>query len=234
MKFGKRATALGVTSAIAVLAAASPAAAAEVIGSDLADADTPAMLGPSTRGLIELPAANTASGGVTSPIDGVITGWRIRTGGPSAPTRLVVLRPEGDTSYTNVGETPDGQPAADAISAFGVHPGLPIRAGDHIGLQVPQGGQVPAVRVVDRDSALLATWLNRNLAPGSGAPYDVTSGNLELLIQATVEPDVDGDGLGDETQDPDGGTGEPCPGLANPLLKAVAELLGREPVEICL
>ena len=80
------------------------------------------------------------------------------------------------------------------ISEFDAH--LPIKQGQHLALD-PSA----TVNAVYASSGSKFTYsFEPPLVEGQGArgSSDVTE---ELLVQATIEPDADGDGFGDETQD---------------------------------
>ena len=90
---------------------------------------------------------------------------------------------------------------------------LPVRAGDAIGIQLDAGAKVDSVELGFGQS--LVTW-SPALADGGTATGSAASGTT-IAFSAVVEPDADGDGLGDESQDPsvDTGGGNP-PGGGTP------------------
>ena len=77
---------------------------------------------------------------------------------------------------------------------------LPVRGGDAIGFLFTAGEVDLATRARPRPDGAVQSLV---------APCDPCGGDggtgFELLLDAVVEPDVDEDGLGDESQDPDGG-----------------------------
>src|ERR1044072_8039344 len=116
--------------ALAALAIAVPAQAAPVIiGSDLgrpATVNTNCNVACTTTN-ISLLANQQAPGGLTSPVDGVITTWKAR--GSSAAS-LRVLTPGTTLSYVG-GATSTSQNLTAAPVNFATN--LPIKAGDTIG-----------------------------------------------------------------------------------------------------
>src|SRR4051812_13395720 len=137
---------------------------------------------------------------VEAPEDGVITTASVnarRLAGTEAP-RVAVLRPGADgVSLSVVAAAP--VPLTGEVSyADGLH--LPMRRGDSLGFLSRTGEVALGVRNRPRpDGALQSFTLPCSpcgMAGGTGT---------ELLLDAVLEPDVDADGLGDETQDPDGG-----------------------------
>ena len=120
----------------------------------------------------------------------------------SAPPRIAVLRPAGDdgVGVTVAGSAP--LPVTAAAGALqeveGLH--LPVRRGDAIGFLFTAGEVDLGMRGRPRPDGAV-----QSLATPC-APCGADGGTgAELLLEAAIEPDVDGDGLGDETQDPDGG-----------------------------
>ena len=136
------------------------------------------------------------------PADGVVVSWSFQAG-PSPPTlKLKVVRyltsSFGTDSFVVVGDSTPQTPTPNAFNTFPTR--VPVRSGDVIGMFVSAPGNC------------------RNDAPPAGFGYRAVSGDPApgttftsagpstfgiLDIAATVEPDCDGDGFGDETQDPD-------------------------------
>ena len=146
-----------------------------------------------------------APGGVTSPIAGVIVGWTVKTGPPggasSIKARLRVYRGSilagGDAE--SVVALPLDQPG---LHSFPTR--LPIQAGDRLGLEllVTNVGVEPASVPIAHEGAGIGTVLEGGGAMADGGT-DIFNErtDLELLLNAQVEPDADHDGFGDETQD---------------------------------
>ncbi len=142
---------------------------------------------------------------VVSPFKGVVVRWRLRDSAGTFALRIVgspaVARPVGKTVDAPVG-TPGG------LSVFPTR--VPIAAGDAIGVDVDASASI----------GTLATNLAR--AYVFGPPLGVgearnrqTLLRAEVLFNADVEPDADGDLFGDETQDAcarDATTQGACPG----------------------
>ena len=142
---------------------------------------------------------NDAGDPVTSPAPatGVIVRFRIRSLGAEAVTfRLATITNQGGTilaQATRTGETVTTQ-GTGQIEEFPAQ--LRVAQGEHLALDAPstrmvynQGG--------NEYTPLYAPPLVEGQGPRGPAP-DPTG---ELLLQAVMEPDVDGDGFGDETQD---------------------------------
>lgn len=138
--------------------------------------------------------------GPSSPIDGVLVGVRMRSA-TNAQLRIKVLRDTGAGGFVLVGETLQPEWAAPDAPSHRVSP-VPLRAGDIIA--VTSHNPFPSLTTV---------------SPGAGTrlaahPYvgdfwgisafpapTLTLADRELQVQATIEPDRDGDGYGDESQD---------------------------------
>jgi hypothetical protein len=144
---------------------------------------------------------------VTAPISGVLTEWKINVqleeaATPEAETifanlykqTLAVYRPAGGTSYTLIGESFGNAP----VSFHGITTNLariPVQASDYLGL----GGFLP-LYCKTMDPADEIAFFDGGTSLGSTHPFEAESG-LQVPVVARVEPDVDGDGYGDETQD---------------------------------
>ena len=197
------------------LAVSPPSLAAVTIGSDLSR--TPNVLGHSGGDTTDtiwntaLPASLDAPGGLAAPSKGVIVRFRLNNSQdtiapiqPTDPVQLRTLRNAGSGQYTGVATEASPHPVPNVTGTHTFATRLPIEAGDLIGLDV-----------VDADDfVLLRTMYNH--PPGSGAVYAYTilrigdgatvtplasQANFEVLLNADIESDADGDGFGDETQD---------------------------------
>nr|MDA0170540.1 hypothetical protein [Solirubrobacter taibaiensis] len=140
---------------------------------------------------------------VETPEDGLVTSVGVhakRMGGSEDPY-VAVLRPGDDGVSTTVVAT-----AAVPVSASeGAHVQidnlrLPIRRGDAIAFVFRPGEVDLGIRDRPRPDGAVQSFQT----PCDPCGMDGGTG-IELLLDAFVEPDVDGDGMGDETQDPDGG-----------------------------
>ena len=141
---------------------------------------------------------------VQAPEDGVLVAATVQAkriaGGE--PPRIAVLRPteDGSASMTVVGSAP--LPVSSALGSVhrveGLH--LPVQKGDSPGFLFRSGEVDLGVRTRPRPDGAIQSFA----LPCDPCGMDAGTGT-ELLLDAVVEPDVDQDGLGDESQDPDGG-----------------------------
>lgn len=171
------------------------------------------MLGPCTIvGRSERPAEGQLIE-AGAPIDGVITSFRIKPIVEDAPVqvtfRVADLTPANDgeggksakATATGTGPTvtlpvtPEGQ---EPILEF---PGrLPVKKGQHLALDWPGQGNGLGKLTVTHDAN--GGKNSYEFAPPLGSNEKNSTSFLGfLLVQATVEPDADHDGFGDETQD---------------------------------
>lgn len=134
-------------------------------------------------------------GGLDSPLDGVITRWRTR--GARGRLRLVTVRAEGDRSNFAGGA---GWVTAKGGKEVGEYDSrLQISKGERVGVEFARGAQIGSHYL---EGAGSQRW-GPALAADDEArrpDYDDVDG-LELLLNADVERDADGDGFGDATQD---------------------------------
>ncbi len=198
-------TRLALAAALSGLLLAFPASghAAQTFGSLLKNSPAPGpdpcvdtAPGPCT--LVGYINPNDAGDPVTSPApaNGVIVKFRIRTSGAEAVTlRLATVTKQGDTflaQATRTGPTVTTQ-GTEGIEEFAAR--LRVVQGEHIALDAP------STRMVYNQGGNEYTPLYAPpLVEGQG-PRGQGGITGELLIQALMEPDADGDGFGDETQD---------------------------------
>ncbi len=126
-------------------------------------------------------------------LPGVVVGWRAHGLGGQVRLRRV------GGGATAAAALPSGTAGTVAQSA-----GLPVAAGDLLAFDLLDGAQLSREPDPFQLGAYaIATW-RPALADGATRAADESFEGY-LYAQATIEPDADGDGLGDETQDPDGG-----------------------------
>ena len=180
--------ALGLGVALSLVLAAS-ASAAVTVGQTFVP--NQAALAPTTA--LQAIAPNNE---YTVPSPGVLTSWSFMTGA-TAPTALKfkAARPVGGSDFTILGESGNHVPGPGLNTFTDIR--IPVRAGDVIGFFVSATG--PAA-MTPSPSYTLATAPG-DVAPNSTTTYSFMSVNVQLDVSATLEPDCDNDGLGDETQD---------------------------------
>jgi hypothetical protein len=138
-----------------------------------------------------------------APEDGVLveaSAFAKRISG-SEPARVAVLRPADDGVRVTVAASAPlsvTSPAGALEQVEGLR--LPVQQGDSIGVLYRAGEVDIGVRARPRPDGAVQSLTN----PCAPCGADGGTG-VELLLDAVVEPDIDADGLGDESQDPDGG-----------------------------
>jgi Domain of unknown function DUF11 len=175
-----------------ILAALGPAAAAHAattVGSDLSKpANTTACVTACTA--FTTLSSNGAPVAV-APFDGVIVRWRVKAGATASGVALRTIRSAGTGSYTGVAAS-DPQPVPPGTSTFDTR--IPVKSGDIIGADAGANAMLFATSTTT-DVQIFSPQLNTFAHPPSRQP------NRELLVNADIEHDADGDGYGDETQD---------------------------------
>lgn len=145
---------------------------------------------------------------VTAPISGVITEWKVNSNQDAAAAepglaeefprifqqRLLVLRSNGSESFTVVGEAAGGLLNLKGENSYRAR--VTVQAGDFLGL----GGEPYALSCVTGEEADTIAATVGGAPLGSSFKTKPAKG-IQVPVTARVEPDVDGDGYGDETQD---------------------------------
>ena len=126
-----------------------------------------------------------------SPISGVVTMWRTRPAVNGDITFQIVRRNGSGASRVVASDTQSVQ--QDTVNEFFVR--IPIQEGDLLGLNAA-GSSEPMRASAGAQVARFVPPLGSDLV----APTELVA-NTELLVNATVEPDADGDGFGDDSQD---------------------------------
>ena len=206
-RFVGRALLAPLTTVAALMAIPPGAGATTTIGSNLAGSptyDAWCMPRACTEGHWVLPQTSQAPGGVFAPNDGVVVRWRVKIGIETLPSALGITGPGSSASRVDAGHGPFVTPPTDQISTYDVR--LPIQAGDALGLacctSLEHGQYVKAIT----PGAVNLLW-SPPFELGSGQP-GFAQPDQELLVNADIESDCDGDGLGDESQD---ASTFPCP-----------------------
>jgi hypothetical protein len=138
----------------------------------------------------------TASSGApySAPDPGVITSWSFRADATPPQLKLEVARPAGGNDYTTVGVSSAQTPTANTLNTYPVR--IPVQAGDVIGLYLLIAGHCGIAPF----SGYGFHYLAADPGPGTTATY-VGPAPGKVAVAALLEPDCDGDGFGDETQD---------------------------------
>ncbi len=189
----------------AALLVPAPAQAATTVGQTFAP-DSPGSCG---GGNLEVVQTSSTTASYAAPAAGVLTSWSFLpvASGLTTTLTLRVFRPHADPAqFTVVADAGPLQTFAPGSGLQSFPTRVPVQAGDLIGINATAGtcastssaGNVVRYR---NFSAMPVT------APGATATYGLAPVFETLDIAASWEPDADGDGYGDESQDG-------CPQLA--------------------
>ncbi len=132
---------------------------------------------------------------------GVITSWKTQTATNSGTMKLKIFRPTGNAGeYFIVGEEGPHNIAANTSPSFSSGVRIPVQAGDLLGMV---GVGVNCVSYQPGKNGYHLSAYDLGVDPAVGTTATVFSGGTQdaIEMQATVEPDTDKDGYGDETQD---------------------------------
>ena len=137
-----------------------------------------------------------------SPIDGVIVRWRVRVNtNQNGMIKLRPLRPLGGDTFMPVSSTTEPVTTGPAQGLFTFDTRIPVKAGDLLAIQSTVS---PSSAVFTAARSTVAGAVQGSLG-GPTADGQTGTGSagfsFEILTNADVEPDADGDGFGDQTQD---------------------------------
>ena len=203
--------------AMSALAGVASASAATEFGSGCA-ATTVAPL----RSLVSVAHGPTSPLPVAAPSAGVITEWKLNADltelgpeeaaelgaaegaelspeeeaelGNALVQQLIVMRPAGPSRYTVVGKAESSGMDLIGVNSYPAH--IPVQQGDLLGLS---GAFTLACGTTDPGDAVAPFF---GSAPtGVTVEAEAPVSEAQVPVVARIEPDVDNDGSGDETQD---------------------------------
>ena len=221
----------GAVAAMAIMVAPAGASAATVFGADMIQTPVLSPCANEITGDVKTQAGDPVTG---TPVSGVLTAVMIKTQGAGGAGVIRVVRqigdpqPPGNYDFLNVG--PDiPVTVTEDLSAEGhfteVATRQPIAAGDRLSIWFSDnGGCTINTAWDDGGTTPVCASLPSVVLPG---PAGHIPGNIQTfagsacnspqLLSGTVEPDCDGDGFGDETQDTNGAVcTPPTPPAATP------------------
>ena len=189
--------AIGVSLALISLAGADGASAAIEVGNDCVGNSA-----ESNATMLQLSRAPGATLPLTVPTAGVVTKWKVNLFEVSGayPEALKVFRPTAKaTEFKVVGET-GPQPVLGGSNTFDTR--IPVQAGDRFGVYSSPtfGSGATSIYCTSTEETDVAGIFVGEAANESIHPYKEEK-KRRVAVSAVVEPDVDGDGFGDETQD---------------------------------
>ena len=175
----------GVASALMLSITAAASANTATIGSALQHPNTPSICSDCVG--VQLGQAGGSSPlPLTSPANGTVTSWAVRSGDVGAVYTLRILRPTGGNTFTSAGtSTAPSVPGGTLDSILSHVASLPIKQGDAIGVALgPTATGLPQFTSNNQADVLGYS----TSVPPDGAPVTfVPLGGHELLLQATVQ-----------------------------------------------
>jgi hypothetical protein len=174
---------------------ASTASAATEVGSNCTANSGP----PGNYTMLQLSQAGGSP--TAAPAAGVVTKWKVNSALPLPPgftfsDRMRVFRATGaPNEFQTIAQS---TPGAIQSGANTFETQIPVQAGDKFGVFAPAGSYVPLCTTTSNEDKIGA--VATDVAPGAKATYPAVE-KFQLALSVTIEPDVDGDGFGDESQD---------------------------------
>jgi hypothetical protein len=156
-----------------------------------------------------LPASYLAPGGLTSPVNGTVTAWRMRAG-TGGSTAFEVIRPATGDQFTGIAVTPVVVVPATATTAFPLQ--LPIKIGDSIA--TTNDGSYGGLQFTRNDAAASFKFWTPTLGVGQTRSPSGTQA-FELTFQADINP-TNAFTLGSTTRNKKKGTATLTVNLPNP------------------
>jgi hypothetical protein len=192
---GSRRTALFLLSAGASLLVVVPGSASGAV--TLGSTFTPVVVCPMSATMVQA----TSDGNIyAAPSAGVITSWAHHAGPTPPPLRFKVVRPLGGNTFALVGESVLSPQTALVLNEFPVR--IPVQSGDTIGLYLGGSGYTFYNCVSSTGSPADLFYYTIGEVPSGSTAYTAGTGpQYRIDVSAQFEPDADGDGFGDETQD---------------------------------
>lgn len=146
---------------------------------------------------------------LTVPADGVMVGWKMNVvpGAGTTPQKVLVLRATGNFNEFYVVAESAMEPVSGGQNFFSTR--IPVQVGERFGIYGD-----PTLGCETPSAFDLAFGFPENVSPGSTQVFANEGKNFQVPIAAVIEPDGDGDGYGDETQDgcpTDAAAHGPCP-----------------------
>jgi hypothetical protein len=149
---------------------------------------------------------SASPGGIyTVPSDGVVTSWSFEASNvaPSPPLKLKIVRRVGGNDFLTVGDSELQTPVQGMLNTWPTR--IPVRAGDVLAeyytndIRSYRSGVDPAFVTNEISGSPGDPAVDP--PPGTTATYESDDPEKQIDAAATVEPDADRDGFGDETQD---------------------------------
>jgi hypothetical protein len=179
--------------ALTLAAVAAPAASASIeVGDECAANEASGTF-------TEVPESRASNGRLplTAPTSGVVTAWKVNSALSEPVTEwMAAFRSTGQEGTFQVIGQSDEETANQGLNVYPAR--IPVQAGDRFGL-VGVGNESPLFCLTGNNED--HTWsLPYSVGPGSTHVF-AAGVQVRVPLVAVIEPDRDGDGYGDETQD---------------------------------
>lgn len=187
-----RVSLVAATAAFLLTVSVGPSSAVEIGSRCLSDSEGDGVLVQT----IDAPNGPT----YVSPINGVITAWGTNLGAPlGLPLRLKLVVPGTlPSDWLVTGEGPEVTTVG-GLNVFQSR--IPVTAGTRIALFSSQDPPRCTVGVDPTESTAYEKFRVTDVPIGQELDVTSTTAGSRLAVFATIEPDVDADGFGDESQD---------------------------------
>jgi hypothetical protein len=187
----RRSLAISATALAAAMLAPSAATAATEVGDDCAANVETATY----TNVPDQKAAGASPLPIAAPVSGIVTSWKLKSlSGETIPVRMGVFREKVPGTFLVAAAS--GQETA-VFGANSFKTRIPVKAGDRFGL-IPIDGKTVSCVTGNIDDH---SW-SYGEPVEVGSEYVFAAGVfVRVPVIAVIEPDADGDGYGDETQD---------------------------------
>jgi hypothetical protein len=165
-------------------------------------APTPAAGQECGQGSFYVQDTDAVVGPSYSTTSGVVTSWSVQGGIKAGQVQLKIAHEGPADSYTVTGSSAVRILATGTLSTFPSR--ITVVTGDRLALNLPLGGPASACVFAGQagDSLRYVNGSNHpEPAVGAVVVTDAGAPALRLNVSVTIEPDLDGDGFGDDTQD---------------------------------
>ena len=125
----------------------------------------------------------------------MISQWSFRAGATGPQLKFKVGRAAGGNNFTIIGESELESMIPNTLNVFATR--ISVQPGDVIGFFIQDNGLCGRLS----GSGYGLVDIGGDQSVGTTASFSPTSPGTQIEIAATLEPDADADGFGDETQD---------------------------------
>jgi len=151
------------------------------IGSNLNRIPTAFFAGTNTLLNSEMPASDQAPGGLTSPVNGTVTLWRLLSAS-SGTAGFQVVHPLGGNLFSGSGTTPSFVVPGNAVTSYPLP--MPIKLGDNIAVVADSGLKIDAFTA----GVHYMQWQPPLQDGGPGSMPSIEGPNNEITFNADITP----------------------------------------------